>query len=55
MQLLLFGHQYAAAAAALACRWSPGEQAELLGRKAQLLRYLLRSPCYDAVTRWAHA
>lgn len=32
-------------------RWSPGEQAELLGRRLQLLRYLLRSPCYDAVTR----
>ncbi|WIA41960.1 hypothetical protein OEZ86_009264 [Tetradesmus obliquus] len=32
-------------------RWSHGEQAELLGRQLQLLRYLLRSPCYDAVTR----
>jgi hypothetical protein len=39
------------AAAAAAARWSPGEQAELLGRRLQLLRYLLRSPCYDAVTR----
>jgi hypothetical protein len=33
-------------------QWSPGEQQELLARRVQLLRYLLRSPCYNAFTRW---
>lgn len=32
-------------------QWSPGEQQELLARRMQLLRYLLRSPCYNAFTR----
>lgn len=32
-------------------QWSPGEQQELLARRVQLLRYLLRSPCYNAFTR----
>lgn len=32
-------------------RWGPTEQQELLARRLGLLRYLLRSPCYDAVTR----
>jgi hypothetical protein len=32
-------------------QWSPGEQQELLGRRLQLMRYLLRSPCYTAFTR----
>lgn len=34
-------------------QWSPGEQQELLARRVQLLRYLLRSPCYTAFTRCA--
>jgi hypothetical protein len=32
-------------------KWSPGEQQELVMRQVQLLRYLLRSPCYDVATR----
>jgi hypothetical protein len=32
-------------------QWTPGEQQELLSRRVQLLRYLLRSPCYTAFTR----
>ncbi|KAI8476029.1 MAG: hypothetical protein J3K34DRAFT_516939 [Monoraphidium minutum] len=32
-------------------KWAPTEQQELLARRLGLLRYLLRSPCYDAVTR----
>lgn len=34
-------------------KWSPGEQQELLARRVALLRYLLRSPCYNVVTRYA--
>jgi hypothetical protein len=32
-------------------QWTPGEQQELFSRRVQLLRYLLRSPCYTAFTR----
>ena len=33
-------------------QWTPSEAAELRLRKLALARYLLRSPCYDALTRW---
>lgn len=36
-------------------QWSPGEQQELMARRMQLLRYLLRSPCYNAFTRYVAA
>jgi hypothetical protein len=32
-------------------RWGPTEQQELLARRLGLLRYLLRSPCWDGLTR----
>lgn len=32
-------------------KWTPSEQSELLARRVQLIRYLLRSPCYDVLTR----
>lgn len=37
----------------LRCRWGPTERQELLARRLGLLRYLLRSPCYDGLTRCA--
>lgn len=36
-------------------RWGPTEQQELLARRLGLLRYLLRSPCYNVVARWGRA
>ena len=36
-------------------RWGPAERQELAARRVGLLRYLLRSPCYDSFTRGALA
>jgi hypothetical protein len=32
-------------------KWSSEERQQLLARRVLLAKYLIRSPCYDAVTR----